>query len=88
MGSLTQGIPLIYEESPDGKIIYSREMGKIGKTVVGQKIDNLSASNVHAQMTESQLWYKIRLAARINPAIQDALDKVVIVYNLSKIDDK
>jgi hypothetical protein len=35
-------------------------------------------------MREDQLWGNIRRAARTNPALQDALDRAIMIYNLSK----
>jgi hypothetical protein len=35
---------------------------------------------------EYQLWPKIHRAANSNPALRDALDRAIIIYNLSKQD--
>jgi hypothetical protein len=35
---------------------------------------------------EYQLWPKIHRAAHSNPTLRDALDRVIIIYNLSKQD--
>lgn len=85
MGTLKPGATYIYERY-DG-IIYAREHGADPSTrqVVGyesgQDYDPLRHSN-----KENQLWNEIRQAARTNPAIQEALDRVKIIYELSKDD--
>jgi hypothetical protein len=33
---------------------------------------------------ENQLWHDIRRAARTNPALQEAIDRVKVLYELSK----
>jgi hypothetical protein len=33
---------------------------------------------------EDKLWGEIRRAAKTNPALQEALDRVIIIYQLSK----
>ena len=42
----------------------------------------------HRRLSEDQLWSKIRLAARTNPALQAELDRVIMFYYLSKDDGK
>lgn len=89
MGNLKPGATYIYERQ--GGIIYAREQGapaserfEIGydweldtnpARVKGASIDSIQ---------ENQLWYKIREEAMTNPALQDAIDRVKILYYLSK----
>ena len=38
----------------------------------------------HDQLMENQLWYNIRRMAKTNPTLQDALNKCILIYKLSK----
>jgi len=80
MGSLTPGAKYIYEQV-DG-VTYSREAGappntrvEIGRTLDSQYIDK--------QIAEKSLWREIHLAATSNPALQEAMERVKIIYYLS-----
>jgi len=85
MGTLKPGATYIYERS--GGTIYARESGKTDRTVVGY--DPVRGSD-GAVSTPPDIvyfqWNKIFRAAETNPALQEALDRVKIIYNLSKQD--
>ena len=77
MGNLKPGATYIYEKA-DG-ITYAREFGaphndrfEIGRDYQRYLQDEL------------RLWEEIVRAGRTNQALQDALDRVKIVYHLSK----
>ena len=85
MGSLKPGATYIYEHA-DG-ITYAREFGapaverfEIGRTYERQEKDT--------KLESTFLWSEITLAARSNPALQEAIDRVKIIYHLSKNDGK
>jgi hypothetical protein len=86
MGSLTPGATLIYERV--GDTVYARESGKIERTVVGYdyKRDPLDHRNYMSNPNESQLWHDINQAALDNEELQKALERVKIIYYLSKKD--
>jgi hypothetical protein len=86
MGSLTPGATLIYERV--GDTVYSREVGSIERTVVGYdyKRDPLDHRNYMSNPNESQLWHDINRAALDNEELQKALERVKIIYYLSKKD--
>jgi len=73
---LEPGASVIYERV--GDTVYARQNGSIERTVVGYDylIDN--------EHKENQLWYNIRTEAKNNPALQDAVDRVKLIYELSK----
>ena len=85
MGILKPGATYIYERS-DG-IVYAREFGADpqDRFVVGYEsakdYDTVQALN---GIKENQLWHEIRLAAKTNPALQQELDRVKIIYELIK----
>ena len=85
MGNLKPGATLIYERA-DG-VIYAREMGADPRDrfVVGYE-SNKDYDPVRNNIKENQQWHEIRSAANTNPALQEALDRVKVIYELSKND--
>lgn len=85
MGNLKPGATYIYEHA-DG-ITYAREFGaphsdrfEIGRTLEKQSlIDDLR---------NQKLWGEIHRAAKSNSLLQEALDRVIMIYHLSKEDGK
>jgi hypothetical protein len=79
MGTLKPGATYIYERA-DG-VTYAREFGSNDRTAIGWdyetklKLDGLK---------EDKLWVEIRRAAKSNHALQEALDRVKVIYELSK----
>lgn len=67
---------MIYERA--NGVIYARESGSSEKKVVGYDV---SSSPTQRNFSE---WNSILLAAETNPALQEALDCVKIVYNLGR----
>jgi hypothetical protein len=86
MGSLTPGATLIYESPDGGNTVYSREQGKLERTLVGYKYDAYSKSFSNSYMRET-LWKDILEAAETNQALQTAVQQCIIIYNLSKDHD-
>jgi hypothetical protein len=86
MGSLKPGATYVYERA-DG-IIYAREFGADPRErfVVGYK-SGKDYDPVRNNIRENQLWHEIRSAATTNPALQEALDRVKVIYELSKKDE-
>lgn len=67
---------LIYERA--NGVIYARESGTTEKRVVGYDVTN------GPNQTQLAEWNNILRAAETNPALQEALDRVKIIYNLSE----
>jgi hypothetical protein len=57
---------------------------KIYESPDGGKTIRVRESGVIAQMKESILWSDIRRAAKTDPVLQEALDRAIILYQLSK----
>jgi hypothetical protein len=83
MSRLKPGATYVYEHA-DG-ITYAREFGapanqrfEIGRTLERQSLTD--------SIKEDKLWGEIRRAARSNQVLQDAIDRVKIIYELSKND--
>jgi hypothetical protein len=77
MGTLTPGATLIYERV--GGVIYARESGKTERVVIGYD----GTYNSTNEFVKSE-WLEILTAAESNPALQEAIDRVKVLYNLSK----
>jgi hypothetical protein len=88
MGSLKPGATYIYERNGDE--IYAREFGETDRTLIGYQYENKVDPRTHdgrplfEHLREDKLWGEIRRAARTNSALQEALERVIIVYHLSK----
>ena len=86
MGNLKPGATLIYER--DGKNVYAREVGSRNRTLIGYDYDgSTDLHNGLDRIKEDRLWSEILVAAKTNPALQDALDRVKVLYELSKKDE-
>jgi len=86
MGTLKAGATYVYERNGDE--VYAREFGETDRTLVGYKYDPFnppkSPPTLHEQIMESKLWGEIHREAKTNPALQKALDRVIMIYRLSK----
>ena len=86
MGSLTPGSKLVYEKA-DG-VVYSREFGSNPSTrkEVGWDYDPRTPDGrpLHDHILEDKLWGDIRRAAKTNEVLRKELERVKILYELSK----
>jgi len=99
MGQLNPGATYIYERV--GNEVYAREFGAnpVDRTLVGYSHDPITGHQIdydsrtpdgrplHTHLTEDKLWGNIRRAGQTNPTLQDALDRVIMIYQLSKTND-
>jgi hypothetical protein len=79
MGNLKPGATYIYERA-DG-VTYAREFGAADRTAIGWDYDTKLKLD---SLKEDKLWGEIRRAAKSNPALQTELDRVIMLYHLSK----
>ena len=88
MGNLKPGAKYIYERA-DG-IVYQREFGAdpSTRTKIGWNYDPRTPDGrpLFDHLMDSKLWGNIHRAAKENPLLQEALDRVKILYELSKDD--
>ena len=88
MGTLTPSATYVYERN--GEEIYARETGKTDRTLIGYQYENKVDPRTHdgrplyEHMKEDKLWGDIRREARTNTALQEAMDRVILIYHLSK----
>ena len=85
MGSLEPGTTYIYERV--GDTVFRREPGSLDREVVGYDYRTSDGRPLHKHMLEDKMWGEIRRAARTNPTLQDALDRAIMIYQLSKTNE-
>jgi hypothetical protein len=90
MGSLKPGATLIYERVDD--VVYAREAGAdpSTRTEIGWNYDPRTSDGrpLHDHIMDSKLWGDIHRAAKTNSALQEALERVKLIYHLGKEDAK
>lgn len=72
---------VIYESPDGGKTVYSRQPGSPMRELYSESDE---AKSLHAQVLEDKMWGEIRRLSKTNPALKDAVDKVIMVYHLVK----
>ena len=104
MGTLKPDITYVYERvegivyaqelgaDPSTRQVIGYESGAEYEPINGHKIDYDQRTSdgrpLHDHMKEDQLWGQIRRAAKTNPTLQDAMDRVIMIYKLSKTDER
>jgi len=88
MGDLKPGAKYIYERN--GEEIYAREFGDKERKLIGYQYENSvdprtnDGRPLHEHILESKMWGDIHREAKTNPTLQKALDRVIMIYKLSK----
>ena len=102
MGSLKPDATYIYERTdgivyarefgadPSTRQVVGYESGTEYDPVSGHKIDydkrTPDGRSLHEQLMESKMWGDIHRLAKTTPALQDALERVIMIYKLIKVD--
>jgi hypothetical protein len=76
---LEPGASYVYER--DGSRVYARKIGDTERILIGEDYYSDDKSRI-TQIVEE--WAPIVQAAEHNPALQDALERAKIIYELSK----
>ncbi len=98
MGTLNPDATYIYERV--GNEVYRREAGADPSTrelidhsydpITGHKIDYDKRTSdgrpLVDHIREDKMWADIRRLARTTPALQDAVERVIMIYRLIKVD--
>ena len=71
----------IYESPDKGGTVYRRKFGEINRELYRVSDE---VSEKLAEMREDKLWDEIRRAAKSNKVLQDALERAILIYHLSK----
>jgi hypothetical protein len=92
MGTLTPGATYIYERNGDE--VYAREFGQSPseRKLIGYQYEMENKPDprtndgrpLREHIKEDKLWGDIRRAAKTNSALQEALERAIIIYHLSK----
>jgi hypothetical protein len=86
MGRLKPGATYVYER--DKGTVYAREFGADPSTrkEIGYDFDPRTEDGrpLHDHIMDSKLWGEIRREAKTNITLQKALDRVIMIYKLSK----
>ena len=85
MGQLKPGATYIYERV--GDTVFRRESGATDREVVGYDARMNDGRLLVDHIQEEKLWGQIRQAARTNPTLQDALERAIMIYQLSKTNE-
>lgn len=81
-GRLEPGAAYVYYR--EGGRVYARRIGSIERILVGEDF----LEDIQARRTAlAQEWEPIVLAAEQNPALQEAIDRVKVLYELSRQDE-
>jgi hypothetical protein len=85
MNNLKPGTTYIYESPDGGQTVYAREFNSSEKILVGR---SYMIEFEEQQQKEDSLWRAIRAASADNSALQDAMDHVIMIYNLTNTNDQ
>lgn len=78
MGQLKPGATYIYER--DGGTVYARELGSSERKPIGWDYDTKTDLEI---FHNGKLWRNLLKEAETNIALQQALDRVILLYKLS-----
>ena len=84
VGKMEPGVSYVYEKA-DG-VTYARKLGDPpdARFEVGRDYDS---QKLHKELMDARLWGNIHRAAKSNPALQEAIDRVIVIYELSRQDE-
>ena len=81
MGSLTPGATYEYEH--DNGVVYATESGTTERKIIGYTHDSYADNLIIEYELETE-WKDIIKESKTNKSLQDALERVKIIYHLSK----
>ena len=84
MGRLKPGATYVYEKA--GGVTYAREIGAHpgDRFAIGW---DYNIKEQEARTKRIALWDQIHQLAKTNPALQEAIERVIIIYELQKGED-
>ena len=95
MGNLKPGATYTYEHR-DG-VVYATDADTADKTIIGWDYDTTDPTfdprtndgrPLSEHIMDAKMWGEIRRAARTNSTLQEAIERVIIIYHLSKDNGK
>ena len=96
MGTLKPDATYVYERV--GNEVYAREFGSDTRQLMGYSYDPVTGHQIDYtkqtstgdslfdRLQEDKMWGEIRRLARTNPTLQDAVERVIMIYKLIKVD--
>ena len=81
MSQLEPGAAYVYER--EGGRTYARKVGQTERILIGE---DFISDHRRIKIEIAEEWFPIILAAEQNPALQEAIERVKILYELSKQD--
>ena len=84
MGQYKPGATYIHESPDGGKTIYAREIGTTERRLVGYSPDMIEHLK---KIDRESRWMAILNQAERTPALQEAIDHVIMLYELSKTEE-
>ena len=81
MGNYIPGVSYVHESPDGGKSIYAREVGTTERRLVGYSADMINEINTE---NEKGRWLAILQASKTNPALHEAVERAIIIYELQK----
>jgi hypothetical protein len=81
MSQLEPGAAYVYER--EGGRTYARKVGQTERILIGE---DFISDHRRIKIEIAEEWFPIILAAEQNPALQEAVERVKILYELSKRD--
>jgi hypothetical protein len=84
MGTLKPNANYVYERH--NGTVYAREQGQSERKEIGWTYDPRTSDGrpLHDHLMDDKLWGEIRREAKVNPTLQSALDRAIMIYRLSK----
>lgn len=84
MGQLKPSATYVYDH--EGGVVYAREKGepKSARQPIGWDWKPETTPATNNDLADHNEWIKIRIAGRTNPALQQAIDRVKLLYKLSQ----
>jgi hypothetical protein len=75
----------IFESPNGGNTVYRRDLGCTDRELI-KSYDSRTPDGrpLYEHIQEDKLWRSIRRAADTNPALQDALERAIMIYHLTK----
>ncbi len=88
MGNLKPGVKYSYERK--NGIVYAKAEGSPEQEAIGWDYDPRTEDGkpLIDELRDNKLWGEIKRSAKSNPLLQEALDRVIMIYHLSKNDGK
>jgi hypothetical protein len=77
----------VYESPDQGQTIYRRKVGEVVRELI-KDTRTVDGRPLHEHIQENKMWGEIRRMAKTNPALHDALERAIVIYQLSKKNDR